>query len=301
MIIEMCKKIEKFKKTCYNKIIRRDCVKTLIISDLDGTLLTGRERISDYSLKELNELIAQGLSFTYATARSYNSASRACEGLKQRLPVILYNGALILDPEGKRRLYSGCFNRGQVAFIREQLVRGGIPPLVYSFCEGRECVSWQEGKETAGILRYLSRRRGDPRLRPVKDFEKLFEGEIFYVSCIDEKSRLDDLNEAVEKSLDLRSIYEQEVYQTDYWCEIMPQTTSKGAAARFLADYLGMERIVAFGDAPNDISLFAAADEGYAVKNADESLKAVATGVIGYSEEDAVVKHIRAHIDEYIR
>ena len=158
-----------------------------------------------------------------------------------------------------------------------------------------------EGKETEGILRYLSRRRGDPRLRPVKDFEKLFEGEIFYVSCIDEKSRLDDLNEAVEKSLDLRSIYEQEVYQTDYWCEIMPQTTSKGAAARFLADYLGMERIVAFGDAPNDISLFAAADEGYAVKNADESLKAVATGVIGYSEEDAVVKHIRAHIDEYIR
>lgn len=275
-------------------------LETLIISDLDGTLLTHEERISDYSLRELNAMIGNGLLFTYATARSYNSASRACRGLDQKLPVILYNGALIVEPDTRNRLYSNHFNEGQIAYIRELLVKFGIRPLVYSFCGGRECVSWLEGEETEGILRYLGRRRGDPRLRPVGQFEKLFEGEIFYFTCIGEKSRLDGLYAAVQSSFDIRSIYERETYQTDYWCEIMPDTTSKGTAAKVLKDLLGAKKIVAFGDAPNDMSLFAVADECYAVKNADASLKEKSSGVIGYSEEDAVVKFLREYISKFI-
>ena len=273
---------------------------TLFISDLDGTLLTHEERISDYSLRELNAMIGEGLPFTYATARSFNSASRACRGLDQKLPVILYNGALIIEPCGRKRLYSNHFNEGQIAYIRELLVKFSVCPLVYSFCEGRECVSWLAGEETEGVLRYLSRRRGDPRLRPVGSFEKLFEGEIFYFTCIGEKSHLDGLYAAVQSSFDIRSIYERETYQTDYWCEIMPDTTSKGTAAKVLKDLLGAEKIVAFGDAPNDLSLFASADECYAVKNADGFLKEKASGVIGYSEEDAVVKFLRAYIKNFI-
>ena len=273
---------------------------TLFISDLDGTLLTHEERISDYSLRELNAMIGEGLQFTYATARSFNSASRACRGLDQKLPVILYNGALIIEPCGRKRLFSNHFNEGQIAYIRELLVKFSVRPLVYSFCEGRECVSWLAGEETEGVLRYLSRRRGDPRLRPVGSFEKLFEGEIFYFTCIGEKSHLDGLYAAVQSSFDIRSIYERETYQTDYWCEIMPDTTSKGTAAKVLKDLLGAEKIVAFGDAPNDLSLFASADECYAVKNADGFLKEKASGVIGYSEEDAVVKFLRAYIKNFI-
>ena len=273
---------------------------TLFISDLDGTLLTHEERISDYSLRELNAMIGEGLQFTYATARSFNSASRACRGLGQKLPVILYNGALIIEPCGRKRLFSNHFNEGQIAYIRELLVKFSVRPLVYSFCEGRECVSWLAGEETEGVLRYLSRRRGDPRLRPVGSFENLFEGEIFYFTCIGEKSRLDGLYAAVQSSFDIRSIYERETYQTDYWCEIMPDTTSKGTAAKVLKDLLGAEKIVAFGDAPNDLSLFASADECYAVKNADGFLKEKASGVIGYSEEDAVVKFLRAYIKNFI-
>ena len=62
-------------------------MKTLWVSDLDGTLLTLKERISEYSLEHLNGLIDGGLSFTYATARSLNSAAKACWGLRQELPV----------------------------------------------------------------------------------------------------------------------------------------------------------------------------------------------------------------------
>ena len=268
-------------------------MKTLYISDLDGTLLTGEERISEYSLSNLNAMIDGGMRFTYATARSLNSAAKAVWGLRQNLPVILYNGAVIMEPWSGRMLYNHPFNGGQREYIRSLLDKYSVFPLVYSFQNGRERVSWIRGKETEGVLRYLSRRRTDSRLNPVENREALFAGDIFYFTCIDEKYRLDGLQAEIQTSFDLKTIYEQETYRTDWWCEIMPSATSKGNAARVLKQLSGADRLVVFGDGINDFSLFDAADECYAVQNADERLKARASGVIGYSEEDGVVKFLQ--------
>lgn len=277
-------------------------VKTLIISDLDGTLLTARETVSEYSLNNLNRLIDEcGLLFTYATARSLNSAAKACWGLRQNLPVILYNGAVIMEPWSGKLLYNNHFNRGQLRFIRETLAKFDILPLVYSFSkDGTEHLSWIEGRETSGMLRYLERRRGDKRLNPVVGPDSLVGDDIFYFNCIGKKEDLDALHECIEESLDIRCIYEQETYHTDYWCEIMPINTSKGTAALELKQILSADKIVSFGDGNNDIDLFSASDECYAVKNAAEKLKEKATQVIGYSEEDAVCKFLQANYEKYI-
>ena len=276
-------------------------MKTLFLSDLDGTLLTARETISEYSLGHLNALIDEcGLQFTYATARSRNSAAKACRGLRQNLPVILYNGAVIMRPDNGEVLYNSHFNGGQLAFLKEQFARFGILPLVYSFKDARERVSWVEGKETEGMLRYLSRRKGDSRLNPVTSGDDIRGDDIFYFNCIGRKEDLDGLYEAVEHSLDIRCIYEQETYNTDYWCEIMPASTSKGAAASALKEILSAQKLVCFGDGNNDRSLFEAADECYAVRNACEELKEKATAVIGYSEEDAVCKFIMENLKNYL-
>ncbi len=45
-----------------------------------------------------------------------------------------------------------------------------------------------------------------------------------------------------------------------------------------------------FGDGENDVDLFEAADEAYAVANAADVLKAVATGVIGANDEDGFAR-----------
>ena len=68
----------------------------------------------------------------------------------------------------------------------------------------------------------------------------------------------------------------------------MPKAATKAHAARQLAKLLGCDRIVAFGDAVNDLPLFEAADECYAVSNAAAELKARATGVIGCNDDDGV-------------
>lgn len=50
-------------------------MRTLYVTDLDGTLLNRNERINQYSLDIINDLVEKGMLFTYATARSLVSAS----------------------------------------------------------------------------------------------------------------------------------------------------------------------------------------------------------------------------------
>lgn len=275
-------------------------MKTLFVSDLDGTLLTAKETVSEYSMRLLNRLIDEdGVLFTYATARSLNSAAKAVWGLRQNLPVILYNGAIVMEPWNGNKLYNSHFTGTVRADIRRILHEYDVWPLVYSFLGNKERVSWLRGRETEGMKRYLSRRAGDPRLNPVDSPDELKDDEIFYYTYIDAKERTDVLHAVFEKDARFRCIYQQETYQSDYWLEIMPAGTSKGAAATVLKERLGAEKLVAFGDALNDRELFRAADEAYAVENADEELKKAATAVIGYSEEDSVSKFIRDNLEKY--
>ena len=275
-------------------------MKTLFVSDLDGTLLTAKETVSEYSLRLLNKLIDEdGVLFTYATARSLNSAAKAVWGLRQNLPVILYNGAIVMEPWNGNKLYNSHFTGTVRADIRRILHEYDVWPLVYSFLGNKERVSWLRGRETEGMKRYLSRRAGDPRLNPVDSPDELKDDEIFYYTYIDAKERTDAVHAVFERDARFRCIYQQETYQSDYWLEIMPAGTSKGAAATVLKERLGAEKLVAFGDALNDRELFRAADEAYAVENADEELKKAATAVIGYSEEDSVSKFIRDNLEKY--
>ena len=75
----------------------------------------------------------------------------------------------------------------------------------------------------------------------------------------------------------------------------MPLSASKSHAAAQLKAQLGCDRLVVFGDGKNDIDMFQIADESYAVENAAPELKAVATGVIGSNNDDAVAKWLLAN------
>ena len=66
-------------------------------------------------------------------------------------------------------------------------------------------------------------------------------------------------------------------------------------AIRRIATAAGFARIVAFGDGPNDLSLFAEADEAYAVGEPSNELRALATDVLGDNDDDVVAEWLAAH------
>ena len=264
--------------------------KELFVTDLDGTLLNRRDRISDFSIRAINGLVDRGMLFTYATARSLVSASRVTEGLSTKIPVIAYNGAFIFQPSTGEILSKEEFTDDERARVRAVLEQHGISPLVYSFIDGIEKVSWIPKYENDGIRRYLSMRPGDRRFRPVTDNRMLYEGDPFYYTCIGEKDELQPVYEVFSGDSHYRCTMQQELYRPEYWCEIMPALATKANAIRKLKDLWDCTRVISFGDAVNDIPMFEMSDECYAVANAVDELKAAATGMIGSNEDDGVAR-----------
>ena len=264
--------------------------KVLYVTDLDGTLLNQQDRISAFSIQVINRLVEEGLMFTYATARSLVSASRVTEGLSTNIPVIAYNGAFIIQPSSGEILSREDFSAEERRIVRETLARYHLSPMVYSYIDGNERVSWIPENENDGIRRYLSMRKGDRRFRAVRDEEALYEGEIFYYTCIGEKEDLMPVYEIFSGDSRYRCTIQQELYRPEYWCEIMPSKASKANAVRKLKQMWGCTGIVSFGDSVNDIPMFEISDQCYAVSNAVEELKRLATGIIGSNEEDGVAR-----------
>ena len=267
-------------------------MRTLFVTDLDGTLLNRGSRISDFSRKTINGLVEKGLLFTYATARSLASASVVAEGLSTEIPIIAYNGAFIVEPSDGKILLSNFITEEQKGFLKDVFRENHVSPLVYAYVDGVEKVTWRTALENDGIQRYLSLRKGDKRFNPLAEEEadKLYVGDSFYYTCIGDKEELQPVYEALKDSEDFNVLFHQELYRPEYWCEILPKKATKANAIAELKKLWGCERVVSFGDAVNDIPMFEISDECYAVENAVEELKKLATGVIGSNEDDGVAK-----------
>lgn len=228
-------------------------MKTLYVSDLDGTLLRKNETLSSYTIKTINALTSSGMLFSYATARSLNTAKKVTEGLNTHLPLIY--------------------------------------PIIYSYQDNVEKFSYIAAKATSGMQAFLNSRKGDKRTNIVTTESELMYGDLFYITCIDKPEKLEPFYHKYKNKYHV--VYQKDIYTGEQWLEIMPQKASKAQAALQLKQKLECDRLVVFGDGKNDIDMFKIADEAYAVENAVSELKAVATGIIGSNENDGVAKYLQ--------
>ncbi|MEE1243314.1 HAD family hydrolase [Frisingicoccus sp.] len=266
---------------------------TLYISDLDGTLLNRNAQISEYTRETLNNLIDKGMLFSYATARSQTSSGEVTKGLGVKLPIIVYNGTFVLDPMTGEALLSNYFG-SEVQSLLDDLIAHDIYPIVYSHAEETERFTYIPEMASRGVKAHIRNRKGDHRTHPVETINQLYTGDIFCVNCIDEPEKLEPM---YEKYKDLyHCIYYADIYSGEQWLEIMPKTVSKANAVQWLKQYLGCDKVVVFGDQKNDISMFEAADECYAVSNAVKDLKVLATDIIHENNEDGVAKWLMEHV-----
>ena len=255
-------------------------MKTLYVSDLDGTLLRSDETTSEYTNSVINNLTDRGMIFSYATARSLVTAKKVTKGLRAEIPLIVYNGAFIVDNVTGEVLAANYFDES-VGSVLDDLFGNQIFPIVYA--------------RTDGMKKFLLSRQGDVRTNIVKSAENLKVGDIFYITCIDSPEKLKPLYDKYKDKF--HCVYQKDIYTDEQWLEIMPFAASKANAIKQLQKLLECDRVVAFGDGRNDIDMFELADESYAVQNADEQLKRYATSVISSNDEDGVAHWLE---DNYI-
>jgi len=268
--------------------------RTLFVSDLDETLLGADGTLSDTARSTLSGLLADGIAFTAATARSPLTALRALEGVPLSLPVVTYSGATAVDPVERTPLWWEHFDARALRPLVGAALAAGVTPLVFWLDGDADKVSWVRGAETSGVDTFLESRPGDPRLAPVDGWDEVDHDRGFFVSIRGEYPVVRRLSRMIRAiswgtgcSLALTGTRESGVGVLD----VTAAGITKGSGVRRLAEEHGFSRVVAFGDGANDLPLFAEADESYATASASDEVKAAATAVLD-DGEDAVVRFL---------
>ncbi|MBE6611539.1 MAG: HAD family hydrolase [Ruminococcaceae bacterium] len=269
-----------------------DLDKTLFVTDLDGTLLRSDGTLSMRTETEIRRMTKCGLKLAFATARSLQTARKAAGNIVDTLPLILHNGTFIKLPGESDYAVKNLLS--DVPYLAKTLAECGIHPFVYAIHGGVQKFSYVPSLLSPEAAAFQATRQGDPRDNPVTELAEIWSGEVFYASCIGKEA---DLRPAYAKLTErYNCLFGKDYYSGDWWLEILAPEASKANAVGQLKNLLGCERVVVFGDGHNDISMFRAADEGYAVAGASEELKAMATAVIGANDEDAVTAWLAVHL-----
>jgi Cof subfamily protein (haloacid dehalogenase superfamily) len=267
--------------------------KTLYISDLDGTLMRNNEQLSEYAVTEINKLVEKGMPFTYATARSIESARVIAGELKLKLPVVTRNGAVLADNSTGKHLQKSVFTKEEVELLKTMIPELPSIGFVSCFIDDIMIRTYMSAEHTEGLQGYLDYYENDPSMKRAENLDEMFCGTPGYVTIIGDKERIEPVYERVREYKGWESLFQKDTYRDEYWLEICPQNCTKAKSILKLKEQLRYERLVVFGDSLNDISMFKIADEAYAVSNAMDELKKYATGVIGSNEEDAVVEFLK--------
>lgn len=273
----------------------RQALKTLILSDLDGTLLGPGAVLSPPTRDGINALVANGLLFTYATARSYVSAVRVTDGLDLRIPVTVSGGAFQLDPHTGVILNEERMADDDLDTVIRLCEKHRVPPIVYNGTPTAERATWVEGEESEGMRRFLADRVGDRRFRPAPDWARLPRDGIFYATIIGEASAIAALTVDIAAATDGRLSLIAQIdthHPQDTYLELSAARATKAHAVAWLRDYLDVDQVIAYGDNLNDLPMFGAADQAYAVANAASEVLAAATEVIGSNIEDGLLRHL---------
>lgn len=269
--------------------------KRLYISDLDGTLLNCCKEVSGFTRDTLNSLIEKGVNFSIASARTAASAIKILSGLNINIPVVFMNGVVVYDLCRNKYIKTEYIPVKAAEAIVNTLQEFGITGFMYAV-KNDNLTTYYENLNSPVMKDFHDERvkKYYKSFEQIDSFAKrLMENEIIYFCLIDEYDKLSGVLERLKQYSDIDSVLYRDIYTEKHWyLEIHSHKASKRNAVDFLRNYCKFSKITGFGDNLNDIPLFMACDESYAVANAVDELKGIATGVIADNQSDAVARFI---------
>ena len=244
-------------------------MKILYVSDLDGTLLNGDQKVDRYVIEELNELINGGVNFTISTGRG-GSVREILKDIFIEFPVMILNGALSYD------------------FSERKYVDAKVIPNDKAIEIIRNLNNFEFKKfEIQTII--------DDNLSRFAVSDWNTESDCLALNFMTSKEKMKDVSKILEELKGVNFFIHKKVYSNDEWfCDITPKNVSKASSLKVFKKKYGFDKVIAFGDSENDLPLAEIADEFYAVANATDIVKRNATGIIESCSDYGVVKFIKS-------
>lgn len=253
----------------------------MVISDVDGTLLTKDKQLTDAARAAVARLGEAGIKFTITSSRPPIGMRMLVEPLALALPMGPFNGSSVVTPD---------FKVVTQHLIPEAAVRRALDLLAQYGVD-----AWLFTNEQWMILRddgkYVPHERKTIAADPVvvADFTPFVASACKIVGASPDADLLARCETAMQAALGADALA---VRSQAYYLDITPPGQDKGTFVTEMSRQLNIPtgQIAVIGDMRNDLAMFAVAGLAIAMGNATDDVKQRAAHVTASNAEDGFAK-----------
>jgi Cof subfamily protein (haloacid dehalogenase superfamily) len=260
---------------------RREGIR-LVVSDVDGTLVDKKKRLTPATIDAVRKLRDAGLGFTIISARPRSGMMPIADTLEIDAPMGAFNGGTVFCRDGSVM----CQH-----FIDRDVVEGmftlakQVDADVWVFADDRWYASTDQGEHVEH-----ERIASDQEPVVTSDFTAFFDrvDKITFVS--DDAKILADLHTSAKPFGDKATIMQSQTYYLD----VTALAANKGDGITLLAKAMDTPLAVtcAIGDQANDVPMFARAGLSIAMGQGPAEVRAKADEVTASNDADGVAQAI---------
>ena len=255
----------------------------LVVSDVDGTLLTRDKRITDAARAAVRKLHAAGIGFTIVSSRPTAGMGFLLEPLALALPFGSFNGSSIVDP-AMRPIEQHLIPASVVTRSLAVLDKFGTD--VWLFSHDQWLIRDPNGEYVGLEQRAI---RHAPTL--VRDFSPYFASVSKIVGASSDPARLQACEDGIHGAIGGEATAARS--QT-FYLDITPPGHDKGTFVEAMARRLGIATadVATIGDMENDLPMFARSGLSFAMGDATDEIKRRARHVTASNEDEGFARAV---------
>jgi Cof subfamily protein (haloacid dehalogenase superfamily) len=255
----------------------------LVVSDVDGTLLTHDKTLTDGAKAAVQRLHRAGIGFTITSSRPTIGMRFLIEPLAVTLPVGAFNGSCIVDPQLKP-IEQHFISPDAVERSLDVFGKFGID--TWLFTSDLWLIRRPDG---AYVSHEVLAIKADPTV--VEDFTPYLAQTCKIVGADPDAALLQRCEIAMQRALGMQATA---VRSQSYYLDITAPGYDKGTFVRAAAKRLGLstDAVATIGDMENDLPMFRTSGRSIAMGNASDKVKQHATHVTASNEDEGFAKAI---------
>lgn len=258
----------------------------LLLSDVDGTLVTSNKVLTDRSIEAVHRLREAGVKFAVTSGRPPRGMAMLIGPLALATPIAAFNGGLVVEPD---------MEVVDQKTIPEELVASVIH-LLESF---RLNVWVYRGADW--FVRDLEGPHVQREALTVQ-FEPTVSDGYESLTNVAKIVGVSDDHDAVERAAaTAQHEFGDHVSASrsqPYYLDVTHPQANKGAVVRFLSTTYGIssEEIATIGDMPNDVLMFAHSGLSIAMGQSDREVQRAARRVTASNDDDGFAEAVERYI-----
>ncbi len=261
----------------------------LIVSDIDGTLVTNSNEISPLTVQLVKKLRTKNVLFSMASQRVHSSIVPLAKELDIDIPYISLNGTLIQDTEGKVILNKSIIDK---KYVERALKLAERHYVKIALCYNDEIVYTEDNS----VIRDFMTRLGTTYTL-VKSYDNYMDNVLEIIMSGNDRKIMKHIQSKMRPPFGMFlkvKYYRSQTFQGVFNVEVIRKGISKKTGLRMLTKYLDIkkEEVMVFGDWYNDRDLFQFGATNIALENAVDELKEMADYVTNKSNDDDGVAEV---------